>query len=73
MIRRGFQIQMQEQRKKREQGHLRLVIDRNARILEGHQKGLIRNGTYNTSLAVDPITLKYEKNFMGHLQKQNDD
>lgn len=48
------------------------MIQKNAKILEGHQQGMIRSATYNTSIPVNPITLKYENNALGQWQKQID-
>jgi len=72
MIRRNLIIKREEENRKREEEHLRLILDKNARILEGHQQGTIRNATFNTSVPVNPISLKYESNSLGQLQRQID-
>ncbi len=45
------------------------MIQKNTQILAAHQQGIIRNSTYNNSIPVNPISLKYEPNLRGISQK----
>jgi hypothetical protein len=45
------------------------MIEKNTQILNAHQQGLIRNNTFNNSIPVNPISLKYEPNLRGLSQK----
>ena len=72
MLRKNLIAKREEQNRKREEDHIRLIIDKNAKILDGNRQGIIRSATYNTSLPVNPITLKYEDNALGQWQKQID-